>query len=61
MRELPKRQYNIVSGMLDLWEESGELDAETAEKLRESIAPMPFDWQRAARYLLAAALCCIFL
>lgn len=46
--------------MLDLWEESGELDAETAEKLRESIAPMPFDWQRAARYLLAAALCCIF-
>lgn len=46
--------------MLDLWEESGELDAETAEKLRENIAPMPFDWQRAARYLLAAALCCIF-
>ena len=46
--------------MLDLWEESGELDAETAEKLRESIAPMPFDWQRAARYLLAAALCCSF-
>ena len=60
MRELPKRQYNTVSKMLDLWEKGGELDVETAKMLRDGIAPMPFDWQKAARCLLAVALCCIF-
>lgn len=60
MRELPKRQYRIVSGMIDFWEETGELDAETVKRLRDGIAPMPFDWQRATCCLLAVALCCIF-
>ena len=60
MRELPKRQYNTVSKMLDLWEKGGELDVETAKMLRDGIASMPFDWQKAARCLLAVALCCIF-
>ena len=34
------------------------MDAETARRLRGSVSPLPFDWRRAARWLLILALCC---
>lgn len=46
MRELPKRRYRIVSGMIDFWEETVVLDAEAVKKLRDGIAPTLFDWRR---------------
>lgn len=60
MHELPKNQYEIISAMLDLWQSEGDIDGQTADRLRTTIAPAAFDRMKAARYLLAASLCCIF-
>lgn len=60
MHELPKNQYDIISAMLNLWENEGDIDAQTAERLRTTIAPAPFDRMASARYLIVASLCCIF-
>ncbi len=58
MIEISKRRYAAVSDMIDLWEREGVVDAETALRLRDSVSPVPFDWRRAARWLLVLALCC---
>ena len=62
MIEISKRRYDAVTEMIDVWEREGVVDAETARRLRGSVAPIPFDfpfdWLRAARWLLILALCC---
>ena len=62
MIEISKRRYDAVTEMIELWEREGVLDAETASRLRGSVSPIPFDfpfdWRRAARWLLILALCC---
>lgn len=62
MIEISKRRYDAVTEMIDRWEREGILDAETASRLRGSVSPLPFDfpfdWLRAARWLLILALCC---
>lgn len=58
MIEISKRRYAVVAEMIDVWEGAGVVDAETARRLRGSVSPLPFDWRRAARWLLVLALCC---
>ena len=62
MIEISKRRYDAVTEMIDVWEREGVVDAETARRLRGSVAPIPFDfpfdWLRATRWLLILALCC---
>lgn len=58
MIELSKRRYAVVIEMIETWEREGVLDADTARRLCGSVAPAPFDWRRAARWLLMLALCC---
>ena len=58
MIEISKRRYAAVTEMIERWEREGVVDAETARRLRGSVSPLPFDWRRAARWLLILALCC---
>ena len=58
MAEISKRRYAVVTEMIDVWEREGVVDKETARRLRGSVSPLPFDWRRAARWLLILALCC---
>ena len=58
MIELSKRRYAVVAEMIEAWKREGVVDDETARRLSCSIAPVPFDWRRAARWLLVLALCC---
>ncbi|MBV8619932.1 MAG: hypothetical protein JOY84_13785 [Curvibacter sp.] len=56
---LPRRQHELVCTVIDRWQDQGVIDAPTHERLRGSIRPIPFDWQKAARYAFLAALACV--
>lgn len=55
---LPRRQHRVVAGVVQRWQDEGVLDAPTASRLRDSISVASFDWRRAARYALIAAVAC---
>ncbi|WP_137938951.1 DUF2157 domain-containing protein [Chitinivorax sp. B] len=56
---LPRKQAKIVQQMIDDWQAGDVVDVATAERLRQSIQPIPFDWQRLAKYAMWGAIACI--
>lgn len=58
MREVSKKNYSVIVKAIDFWESNGIVDGDAASRMRDSIRPIPFDWRKAARLLIVAALCC---
>lgn len=58
-KALSKKQYRLVSQVIDHWRESGVIDRETAGRLTGGVVSTPFDWKRLARYSFIAAICCL--
>lgn len=59
--ELPRKQAETVRKALEAWQASGLLDRETAARLLDDLAPLPFDWYRLGRYALWTAVACILI
>ncbi len=58
---MSRKQHALVVRTLDAWRSNGQLDEETAARLRASIAAAPFDWQRMARYAFIVAIACLLI
>lgn len=60
-KALSKRQYRLVSQLIDYWQKTGKINLETADKLNGSIIAVSFDWKRLARYSFIIAICCFII
>jgi hypothetical protein len=57
-KPLSKRQYRLVSQVIDYWLKTETINQEMAGKLNGSIIAVHFDWKRLARYSFIIAICC---
>ena len=57
-RAIPRRQHRVLTRAIERWRADGVVSAETAEVLRRSIVPAPFDWRRLAAYAFVIAVVC---
>ncbi|MDR2006017.1 MAG: hypothetical protein LBP78_02075 [Acidaminococcales bacterium] len=55
---LSKRKADSIREAIRVWEESGDLDKETADRLRKTIQTASFDWKRLAAWGFYFAIAC---
>ncbi|HTY20461.1 MAG TPA: hypothetical protein VMC44_02380 [Geobacteraceae bacterium] len=58
-KALSKRQYRLVSQVIEYWRQTETINQEMANRLNGSIVAVSFDWKRLARYAFIIAICCL--
>lgn len=58
MMRFTQKEARTLSEAIDGWERGGEIDGETASRLRGSYSVLGTDWKRAARYSFVVAVVC---
>ncbi len=56
---LAKKHHAVVVDAIERWRQNGLVDAGTAQRLSASLAVIPFDWRRTARYAFIVSIVCL--